>query len=69
MDYRRHLQESAREAWSWTALEQMVQDIRYAARGLRRSPLFTAVAVLSLGLGIGTNTAVFGRIDAIWTAY
>jgi len=40
-------------------------DIRYAVRGLVRSPLFSLVAILSLGLGIGANTAIFTLIDQI----
>jgi hypothetical protein len=40
-------------------------DIRYAVRGLLRSPLFSLVAILSLGLGIGANTAIFTLIDQI----
>src|SRR6187397_1462031 len=40
-------------------------DLRLALRGLRRSPLFAAVAILSLALGIGANTAIFTLIDQI----
>ena len=42
-----------------------LSDLRLAIRGLRRSPLFAAVAILSLALGIGANTAIFTLIDQI----
>ena len=46
-------------------LESLSQDVRYALRSLRNTPLFTAVAVASLAIGIGANTTMFGTIDAM----
>jgi predicted permease len=54
-----------REAWGWMWLERLAQDVRYGLRTLRKNPGFAATAVLSLALGIGANSAIFGMIDAL----
>ncbi len=57
------VQENTRAAWGWTIVEQLGQDLRYACRTMVANRLFTMLAVLSLALGIGANTAIYSFMD------
>ncbi len=59
------MQEQAREAWGWTWLDRLVQDVRYGVRILVRSPGFTLMAVLVLSIGIGVNVAAFSFFNIV----
>jgi macrolide transport system ATP-binding/permease protein len=59
------VQEDTRSTWGWSFLDQLVQDLRYAFRAMKSNRLFTLLAMLTLALGIGANTAIYSFLDAI----
>ncbi|MBV9779248.1 MAG: ABC transporter permease [Acidobacteriaceae bacterium] len=59
------LKEKSRGMWTWTFMEQLAKDARYAFRTMTANKLFTALAIVSLALGIGANAAIYSFLDAI----
>jgi predicted permease len=59
------VQEESRAAWTWTWLEQFAQDCRYGLRTIAANKTFSMLAILSLALGIGANTAIYSFMDSL----
>src|ERR1700749_2923239 len=59
------LEERSREVWQWPRLESVLADVKFAFRRLRHSPGFAITVLLTLGIGIGANTAVFSVLNSV----
>jgi putative ABC transport system permease protein len=59
------IRETTREAWGWSSAERLILDVRYGYRALKGTPVVSFVAIFSLALGIGANTAIFSVLDTL----
>lgn len=57
--------EDSREVWGWLWLERVLQDVRYALRGMRKAPGFTTTILLTLALGLGLTTAMLAIVSSV----
>jgi hypothetical protein len=58
-------QDKSHNVWAWRSVEDLLSDVRYAVRTLRKNPVFTAVALLTIAVGIAANAAVFTLVNSV----
>ncbi len=59
------IEERSREVWQWPALESLCADTKYVLRRLRRAPLFTAIALITIAVAAGANTVIFSVVNGV----
>jgi len=60
------IKEDVREAWGRTWIDRFAQDLRFGLRLLIKAPAFSAIAIVTVALGVGASTTIFGQIDAVF---
>lgn len=59
------MKDDAREAWTWRTVDELTRDVRFAVRTLQRRPMFAAIAIATIALGIGAATSIYSVVDGV----